>query len=103
MPMLDLCGAQSPSNVQVKLKRSFDEAQRAQAQRSGQPSPAGSPKEIPLKMHGPVTTGVFCSAAMLLLGRNAVLAGQALSRIGVCLASAVLGPEAHKARLERWR
>ncbi|CAM9182719.1 unnamed protein product [Ascophyllum nodosum] len=89
--------------LQVRIRRAHDEAHRAHLQRHRQPPPAERVKEIPLKVHGPVATGIFRAAAMLVFGRNVVLAGQLLNRVVVCIVSSVLGPEAHNAQLMRWR
>lgn len=75
---------------QVKLKNAQSQAQLAQAQPSLPPRELATPSTI--KVHAPVVNGAVRAAAMLLLGVEAVVVGQVLCRLGLCTASAAIGP-----------
>lgn len=85
--------------LQVKLKNAQIQGQIAQAQHPVPPREQRKPS--PVKMRGVVVNGVNRAAAMLFFGPEAVLAGQVLAKLGICIASAVLGAEAVNASFER--
>lgn len=75
---------------------------QAQLAQSQPPVPPREPiRPSAVKVHGAVVNGVARAAAMLLFGHEAVLAGQVLSKLCVCAASAALGPETLNAFFER--
>ncbi|CAM9611091.1 unnamed protein product [Laminaria digitata] len=84
---------------QVKLKNAQIQGQIAQAQHPVPPREQRKPS--PVKLRGVVVNGVNRAAAMLVFGHEAVLAGMVLAKLGICIASPVLGAEAVNASFER--
>lgn len=85
--------------TQVKLKNAQMQGQLAQAQHPVPPRILL--KTSPVKMRGIVVNGVNRATAMLVFGHEPVILGYVLAKLGVCIASAVLGAEAVNASFER--
>lgn len=81
------------------MKNAHNQAQRAHAQ---PPLPAVEPLvSSAIKVHGAVINGVVRALCMLVCGREATLVGELLGKLGVFVASAVLGPEKQDAFCDR--
>lgn len=86
------------------MKNAQNQAQRAHAQRAHAQPPLTSIEPLvpsAVKVHATVIHGVVRAAAMLVCGHEAVLVGEALTKLGVIVISAVLGPEMLDALFER--